>query len=263
MQECIIICRVSTSTQSMGASLDAQESYLREYATRNKYSIKNTFRETGSVWQGRKTSKILDKFLNMIKNNMETTFLLLDVSRLCRCKGTGTKILDLLQQNSSKMVFVSQELIIPGMNARFEQQLSYAQAESEQLSNRVRLSKQYLKKNGMLFGKAKYGYRYVYKNGIKILKKHNREQRVMQFIKLCRKGVIFQNSLNKLINKISKSRDALQCYDENGKKVDKINECLTYREISDILNSFKVNCRGGKWNKHKVSRIYRQSLSKV
>jgi len=148
MQECIIICRVSTSTQSMGASLDAQESYLREYATRNKYSIKNTFRETGSVWQGRKTSKILDKFLNMIKNNMETTFLLLDVSRLCRCKGTGTKILDLLQQNSSKMVFVSQELIIPGMNARFEQQLSYAQAESEQLSNRVRLSKQYLKKMG-------------------------------------------------------------------------------------------------------------------
>ena len=97
MDKCIIISRVSTYIQSTKHSLDSQENYLREYAHRHNYKIKNSIREVGSVW--RKKSKINIKILNLLRNTLNTKFLLLDVSRLCRCPKLGTTILNLLKRN--------------------------------------------------------------------------------------------------------------------------------------------------------------------
>jgi NADH/NAD ratio-sensing transcriptional regulator Rex len=248
--------------QSMGTSLDAQESYLLEYAKRNKYDVKDTIREIGSVWQGRKSSKILNKFVDTIRNNKKTTFLLLDVSRLCRWKNYGTKILDLLDENSNKIIFVSQELRIPKMRKRFEQQLAYAQMESERLSRRVKISKQYLKKRGFCYGgKAKYGNKHVYdaKEGRKVMKKNRRERRIIKFIVMCKQDVIFRSRLNLSIAKITNTKRRIECFDADGKKIKKLTESLTYQEISDLLNDFNIRYRTGKWTKFKVSRVYRQS----
>ncbi len=262
MGECIIICRVSTAMQGTGASLDAQESYLTEYADQHNYTIKNTLREIGSVWQGRKSSKILRKFCQVFEEAHNTIFLLLDVSRLCRCRKAGDKILKTLTSNKNKIVFVSQDLTVPKMKKQFKTQLSYAQMESDQLSRRVKLSKKYLKKKGLhTGGLAKYGTKLAYdpKLGKRVVRRDQRELSIIKFIKMCKKSVIVRRKLNKLMKNIKKNAREIECYDVDGMAVSKIYECLTYQEIADLLNSFNVKYRKRKWTKTKVSQVYRRA----
>ena len=260
MQKCIVICRVSTSTQSMGASLDAQESYLNNYAKQHNYSVKDTLKEIGSVWQGRKSSKILKKFVDIFEKARNTIFLLLDVSRLCRCEKTGKRILKSIKRNKNKIIFVSQELVVPKMKKEFRRQIMYAQMESERISRRVKLSQNYLKRKRLRYRVAPYGKKIIYRNGKKMLRKNKKEWYVIKFIRLCKQSVIYSHALNKLVQKIEKNLQPIECYDKFEKKVDKITECLTYKEIADLLNSLNIRYRSKKWNKGNVSRVYRSSL---
>lgn len=254
MTKCVIICRVSTYTQGTKHSLDMQENYLQTYATNNRYVVVDSIKEIGSAW--RKKSKILDKFLNILKYHTNTKFLLSDVSRLCRCLKTGKTILNIIKKNNNEIIFVSQGISIPEMKRKFKTQLKYAHIESKRISDRVKMSKQFLKKRGIFYGGVpKFGYHK--KNtptGKNILVPNKKERRVILFINACKKTDLTKKELSSEISMLKKF------FKRHVKhKMPQPNKKITFYDISNILNSCKIFNRKKKWTKNSVSRIYRKN----
>ena len=250
--KCVIICRVSTYIQSTKYSLDTQENYLQEYADRYKYKVEKYIREVGSVW--RKKSKINVKFLKLIKDTSGTKFLLLDVSRLCRCPKLVNKILSLLKKNNNEIIFVSQGIHVPRMRKKFKSYLNQAHLESKRISNRVIMAKAYMKKKSLyLGGPIKYGYskKFIKKSRRNIIVKNNNERKIMSFINACKKTDLTHNEMMCEINILRKHfKKSCTISVTTCKKI-------TYRIIADILNSCKIHCRGKRWTAARVSNIYR------
>jgi DNA invertase Pin-like site-specific DNA recombinase len=239
----IIYCRISSIAQNeynKSVSLYAQEQICSKFAYENKLRVKAMYKEIHTAYNK------IPKILNEIINKKGKTILISSIDRYSRNVEIGIKIAAKAIKNRNKFIFIQEKFICKSMYdlmvlKKFLQNTAY---ESASISNRTKNTRSFLINNGMFAGGyIPYGYNVVERR----LVPNDLEQKIITFIKTCRKDYIMSDDLNKQMLAISGSPETINCYDGKNNIVKHITQPLTLMEISDILNSFGVQKRGSLW----------------
>ena len=261
MVKCVIYCRVSSLGQNMynkSVSLRSQESICGKFSHENKLKTRRIYKEINSAYN--KIPPVLSEVINL-KN---TVIVIASVDRFSRSSKFGMCMAHKCVQNENSLIFIRERLnIVKSQDVqKLSQILKATEMESKLISERVKTSKRYLKSQGLFSGGTiPYGYNVVERK--LILDKY--EQKVIEFIQLCKESNIKSGDLNNIMRKISdyENYEDINCYDEDGDVVSHITEPLTNSEISALLDSYKIKKRGKSWTTSKVayicSRLYKES----
>lgn len=239
----IIYCRISSIAQNSynkSVSLYAQEQICSKFAYENKLCVKSIYKEIHTAYNK------IPKVLNEITNKRGKTILISSIDRYSRNVEIGIKMAEKAIKNKNKFIFIQEKFICksPSDLAVLKKFLQNTAYESASIGNRTKNTRSFLVSNGMFAGGSiPYGYNVVERK----LVPNDLEQKIITFIKTCRKDYIICNDLNKQMLAISGSTETIKCYDEKNNIVKHITQPLTLIEISDILNSFGVRKRGGLW----------------
>ena len=137
--------------------------------------------------------------------------------------------------------------------------LSQAEYESNVISNRVKSNNNVLRNKGWKFGRPRYGKKVIFQNGTRKFTANKMEQEIINFIIMARIGVTCEK-LNRQL-KIIQNKDPIEFWDlEEGKMINKFTQryTLSFPEIADLLNSYKIRSRFGEWTRSKVNRIFNE-----
>jgi DNA invertase Pin-like site-specific DNA recombinase len=231
--KCISYSRVSSIGQNeynKSVSLHAQEEICGYFAHENKLKIKAIYKEVHSAYNK------IPNILNNIVNKKKQTILLSSIDRFSRSVSIGTELALKAINNKNTLIFIQEKLVISTIDgvSILKPHLLKSESESTLLSNRIKKSKTYLINNGMFPGGAiPYGYELINKR----LVENSYEQKVILFIKLCKKKCINCIDLNTnmmCISKLDKYVD-INCYDEKDTIIIQLTECLNNSEIVNLL----------------------------
>lgn len=262
MDDTIVYCRISSSAQKYGVSLDAQ---LDQCLTNNPAA--SCIQEINSAFKG--TPPILSDIVNNKKN---TRVIFHAVDRFSRNVQRGISNLETMIKNKCVLIFIRENLTIDCLKGpaydRFIELLKQAESESISIGNRVKTSLEYLIKNGFHSGgSVPYGYNLVKDNmfpGRKRLVKNNYESTVVKFITLaCTKGTSI-SQLNKVLSKVAPiaKKDPI-VVELNGKELTHLTSSISRYNIAWFLNAYGVKYRKGKnWSEGSVSLVYSKSQKK-
>ncbi len=243
--KCVIYSRISSAKQNRYASnisLETQKFICNNFANTHNMKVTKTYEEVYSAF--RRIPRILGAIIKARNRNI----IVADVSRFSRSARIGVELAKIAIKNKNKLIFVNENLTCSKLTHlnRLIYYLKQSEQESINIGIRVKNSKKYLMNHGMYVGGAiPYGYNI---SNSKLIKNLN-EQKILRFIRTCRHSNIKSASLNKMMKNISLHRNyvPISCYDKNNNIVSEITESLTYGEIADLLNSYKVYKRGVKW----------------
>ena len=140
--------------------------------------------------------------------------------------------------------------------------MSLATLESDVLSHRIRKNNKTLLKHGWMFGVPKYGFKTRFSNGIRKIVKSPVEQNIINFIITARTDTN-PLKLNMILKRIlPKEKNPIVFLDKDYKIIksfDKPNT-LTFSEIADLLNEYKITNRSYKqWTSGSVNRIFKNN----
>jgi DNA invertase Pin-like site-specific DNA recombinase len=257
--ECIVYTRISCVNNNSNnvISLNNQYNQCKDYADKNNYKIIESFKEIGSA----KYIYKLPILTEIVNNYHDITLLIRSVSRFSRNTKQGLEYYEKLKESNVKLIFTVDNLIInnnnPHIMNRFRNLISEAEMESAIASKRQLDSIKFRRQMGGHIGGIPYGYKLENKTGISKLIIDKNEQNVIKFIKAAREGKTNSRKLSMLIFKISQFKDNIEFIDYDGETIiERFNNkyTLSYNEISNLLNEYKVNNRGKIW---KTSTIYR------
>lgn len=243
----IIYCRVSSigqNTYNKSVSLQTQEQICFKFAHENKLRVKSIYKEVHSAFN--KTPKILNNILHGKYTNQ--TILISSVDRYSRNVNIGLKLAVKAFKNKNKLVFIQEKFVCESSDdlVLLKSFLQNTEQESKIISNRIKTSRSFLINNGMFAGGAiPYGYNVIERK----LVKNEKEQNVIEFIKICMQNKLLCDDLNRKMLSLTTISPyiPINCYDKNGNNVSCITEPLTLQEISDLLNSYGVLKRGILW----------------
>ena len=222
---CVFVyTRVSTGKQSTYEkySLDTQRYLCDKYINQFYPSINASYyKDIGSSYN---TNMILHDMSAMIyKLKPNTLIIISEISRLGRSSKMVEKILEIVKKKKSLIYSISENLIYGKTklsNDKFIKKVMESEKESDILSMRVKNIQKYIKQNGGYVGKPPFGYKVV-KNSRNIpVLKENEEH-------------------FKLIDNIVNFAD----------------ECYTYDEIKDKMNSKNLLLNGKLWTSTKIKSI--------
>lgn len=241
----VIYCRVSSMAQNeynKGVSLQVQEQLCIKFAYENKLRAKAVHKEVHSVYN--KIPRILTDIIKRKKQNI----IISSVDRFSRSKIIGIKMAQQALKNKNKLIFVQEKFVVAENSDLIilEQFLKNTENESAVIGSRIKKARNFLISNGMFAGgSVPYGYKVLDKKLVKEIY----EQRVIDFINMCRENEIYCNKLNKKMISIAKISPyvPINCYDKNNKSVPVITEPITFQDIADLLNSYGILKRGGLW----------------
>ena len=249
----VVYTRVSTKSQGE-ESLEFQSIYCTNYLNENGQQVNSQVSEISSGFNG--TQKLLVK---LITENKYQNIYVKNVSRFSRNVLFAMNLLEKAKLNNNIIHFIEE-----GINSNNESiqhilrvKLSEAQHESEVISKRAKDSFKVKKALGWRFGKASFGKKSLIRNGIRVHDINIVEKKVVDFICQARDGTT-SKMLNIKLRKIDPSLPPIDFYDVDGKKIDKFNKCgtLTFGEIAELLNDYKVLNRNKLWSASSVSKIY-------
>lgn len=164
--DCFIFCRVSSTTQEDGFSLDAQEERANNYANQHCYSVVKTFKITESSTRGNRKSfySALDEVKKYQRQKKETVALLFDAVDRAQRSFKDTTVLDELRNKKIVELHFLRENMIINDNAsandimRWDYAVLSAKAYVTASSENVKRSYKYKLENGEIVGEAPLGY---------------------------------------------------------------------------------------------------------
>ena len=164
--DCFLICRVSSSSQEDGFSLDAQEERLTAYAQRHTFNIIKSYKIVESSTRGKRKNfyTAIDEIKSYQKKKKETVALIFDaVDRAQRSFKDTTILDDLRKQRVIELHFLREAMII-GENCsamdvmRWDYAVLAAKAYVTSSSENVKRSYHFKLENGEIVGEAPLGY---------------------------------------------------------------------------------------------------------
>lgn len=157
-----IYARVSTSRQEEEQTIQIQLNTLREFATKNGYTIVREYTDDG--WSGDVLARpALDQLRQDAKAKLWEAVLIYDPDRLARRYSYQELVMDELKEGGIEVIFVTvtapknpEDKILHGVRGLF------AEYERAKISERFRLGKLRKVRDGhILVSEALYGYTYV------------------------------------------------------------------------------------------------------
>lgn len=150
-----IYARVSSKPQTQGASLETQKSLCQDYCCLNGLKVSMTIEETGTAWKTLKEEKFtkavqkssiqpgLIGLINTIrKSRGRKTIVCYHPDRFSRNLTNAKVYLKWCEQYKIDLIFIPTDtrgdLVVPGNRTTVLREISQAQAESDNISRRVR-----------------------------------------------------------------------------------------------------------------------------
>lgn len=254
---CFIYCRISSSIQQDGVSLDAQWKTCTEVLSSHGLTKPVLIQEVCSA------SKTIPPMLNTLCNKKKITIVFYSVDRFCRNEENGLEIVDKLLKNNSKLIFVRENLVVSdhGENfSKFQLALKIASAESKAISDRVKICLEHYRSQGFHVGPAPYGKTLVpdkHQPKRKRLDTNSEEDKVIKFIMACSTPGTSVNEINSILETLAPiAKEDPIVVENDDKPVTYITKKFGFSLIAEFLNSYKVPYRNGKeWSANIVSRI--------
>ena len=251
----VIYNRVSTinqNTYNRSVSLHSQEAMCSKYAHENNLKVKSIYKEVHSAYNK------IPTVLNSVINLQKTTIIISSIDRFSRSAKFGLEMIQTALKNKNKIIFVWENIVCDTINNidNIIPILKKSEEESNTMSVRIKKAKMHLSENGYFTGGiAPYGF----KTKDRILIKHNNEQKIINFIKICKENDVSTIKLNKSLSDIflSKPFVPIQCYDKDNNSIEKLTEQLNNVEIARLLNSYGIKKRGRKWTNNSVMSAFK------
>ncbi len=160
--------RVSTSKQAdEGASLDTQEKQIQNYIELHtdkngkKYKIKKIYKDAG-ISAGSIVGRIeLENLLKEIQSG--ESMIIFNLSRLARNTLDSLTILDKLREKGANLISLNPDIDFstPIGQMMFTTLSAFSALERDNIKYNVKANMRQLSKDGMLRGKAPFGYKYI------------------------------------------------------------------------------------------------------
>ena len=246
-----IYSRVSTNQQGPD-SLDVQRAICENFLISNNLELNGTFDEVSSAYNGKQ--KVLE---GIIESKLNSNIIVKNISRFSRDVLKGMGYIEKAKSKNIIFWFVDDHLNTsnPTNYHQIRVKMSEAQLESENISKRSKDAIKVKKAKGWKFGKAKFGYKAIIENGIRKMRSNIDEKKIVDFISEARHGRSCR-ILNGKLKKIVANPPPIFFYDKYGNRIENFDspKTLTYKEISDLLNSYNISNRGNLWKSSTVSR---------
>lgn len=236
-----VYCRVSAGSS---CSLDYQESILRKACDELKWPIGNVYKCVSSAY--RKMATYLHA-LSQIKNGK---FVFYAVDRFSRDVEIGKSLAKTFLKNGSQLYFVREKMLLnKNTFPEFIQYLKHAEQESKNISDRTSSAKRYLASNGYCVNAtAPFGFKKrKLADGHSKIERNPKDMLIKKFILACRTPGTHVKELNRLLLDCG-SAETLEL--SSG---DRIIDNLSYENIAELLNDFKLGDRN--WTPNLISRI--------
>jgi DNA invertase Pin-like site-specific DNA recombinase len=252
-----LYCRVSTSGQQYGVSLNLQESHMTKLAHRLNWNVKSIEKVVGSAYK--QEPHAMQKY-RQLKNKK---LIFYSVDRFSRNYKLGKATMLHMINNGNVVYFSKSKLKVDGNNAKnyntFLKYLEHAQKESDGISERVKSAKSYARAQGMfLGGKLPYGYNKYTVDGSVYLEKNNEQMKIVKFIVECKTCGTTCEQLNNTLSEcgVDTQRYALILDTGNRDQFSKtvLSTDLSYDTIANILNSYKLG--DNVWKSPAIYSIY-------
>ena len=265
IRNAISYCRLSVSTNKVADenNLEKQYKICKEYADKNNLNLEDSFEEVRSSY-----NKGNKKSLNELENS-DGDICVSSVDRLTRDSYQGIKFLINCREKKIKIHFINDNIILDPFNNYTEYSkkwnklllnLVLSSIESDAKSDKQIASIKYRRKKykGQYeFGRVPFGKKIARtKDGNRIFKPFNKEQNVIDLIKLLRdkyflrKKRKFETLLNKIIESYKLKEIEL---DEIVLEKDLI---FSFKDIANFLNQIGLKKNGKDWNEVKVRTVY-------
>ena len=264
MNPAIIYTRLSSSNQSYNngiyVSIENQINKCNEYCQNLNMSVVQTVTEIKSAKNINKQFE-LQKILN---ENSNINIIFYNITRFSRNTGQAINFVNKCVSKGIKLHFAEENFTIDHFMDlhRLRLGLSQAEYESNVISNRVRSNNNVLRNKGWKFGRPRYGKMVLFKNGIRKFTANRHEQEIINFIVMARIGQVSCSSLNRQLKKIiPKNKEPIEFWDmKTGNMIEYFDEeyTLSFSEIADLLNSYKIRSRFGDWSGSKVNRVFNE-----
>ena len=258
-------CRLSVSTNKVADenNLEKQYKICKEYAEKNNLYLEDSFEEVRSSY-----NKGNKKSLNELENS-DGDICVSSVDRLTRDSFQGIKFLINCREKKIKIHFINDNIILDPFNNYTEYSkkwnklllnLVLSSIESDTKSDKQIASVKFRRnkyKGQYEFGRVPFGKKIARtKDGNRIFKPFNKEQNVIELIKLLRdkyflrKKRKFETLLNKIIDSYKLKEIEL---DEIVLEKDLI---FSFKDIANFLNEIGLKKNGKDWNEVKVRTVY-------
>lgn len=247
-----VYTRVSTPKQGQylagHTSLETQRRECEEWL-KEKYPEAEVvcYKDTHSA---RDTSKLPNLNVMLRKVKKGDMVLFYNVSRFARNLGQALNILCKLDQKGVKWVFVNDGLESDKLTAAKRHQLniglSNSQFESDQLSERVRKAFEYKRKIGSELGRAPFGYKAEFDNGVRKFVKDEMEQQILRYIKkeVTSYATFDMDNMSKALSDLSDDEEEKNNKEKNKEKKKKKKKTVAYDNIASKMNKKKWTYRG-------------------
>jgi len=265
IRNAISYCRLSVSTNKVADenNLEKQYKICKEYAEKNNLNLEDSFEEIRSSY-----NKGNKKSLNELENS-DGDICVPSVDRLTRDSYQGIKFLINCREKKKKIHFINDNIILNPFNnyTKYSKKwnklllpLVLSSIESDTKSDKQIASVKFRRnkyKGQYEFGRVPFGKKIARtKDGNRIFKPFNKEQNVIELIKLLRdkyflrKKRKFETLLNKIIDSYKLKEIEL---DQIILEKDLI---FSYKDIANFLNEIGLKKNGKDWNEVKVRTVY-------
>lgn len=259
---CVIYSRISTQNQTSGYSLETQNNICSNYAKNNNLNILNYYSDIGS---GRYMSK-LTQLNNLINENNNVKLLVCNLDRFSRNLEHACKYIFNLEKKKIILYSIEQDVSNENISSTrlLKSYINDSEFESKLIGGRVKRSLDEIKSRGGYIGCIGFGYDRKRIQGIPVRVKNKKEFDIINLIINLRLGVNNSKKLSKQIYNITNINVPLKFYDKNDNIIDIFNKpfTLTFNEIADILNDYKITIRKKKCTKNNISNIFKKNCSK-
>ena len=255
----ILYTRVSTKNQGV-KSLYNQKTTCLNMLTKNNIMVDLIFQEISSAYKGPQVK--LNKILN---NYQDSNLYILNVSRFSRNVIEGKKMLKCALSKNINIIFLEDSLESNNMKhyKLIIKKLFISEYWSENISKNLKSKFSTMKKNGHMIGRPGFGKKAKFIKRKRKFIEDSFEANIINFIRVARFGTSVKK-LNKSLHKMLPEAELIEFIDTDS--ISKIQEfdkpkTLTYEEIADLLNMYKIRKRGNTWTANSVANIINNDSS--
>ncbi len=166
MKRLAAYCRVSTDRQKDEQTIEVQETFIKEWSSKNETVIVDWYKDDG--WSGDTLERPeLDRLREDANKNLWQGIIFIDRDRLARTLAYQEYVIRELRDKNIEVIFMNNPLADTPLERAMQQVYGIA-AEIERINTaeRMRKGKIHKAKSGKIVGnQAPYGYRYILKVG--------------------------------------------------------------------------------------------------
>jgi DNA invertase Pin-like site-specific DNA recombinase len=259
---CISYSRISSINQTKGHSIQTQKEIIQKYADDNNLNIIHYYNDIGS---GIRMNLLQN--LNYILNNYSNIKILVhNIDRFSRNLKDACIYLEEFQKKNIIIYAIEQDISNDTISSTrlLKTYINDAEFESKMIGLRVKKTLGSIKKQGGHIGGVRYGFKKKRIQNIPVIIKDSDEDAIIKLIIDLRIGVKTSKELSEVIIKITNTNKPLIIYDKHDNEIEKFAKpfSLTFKEIADILNDYKITIRGKNCKGTTINNIFNKNCDK-